>query len=62
MFDNEYLTFEERRRARYLRRGIRRAREEAMERVLGALAVVVPVALGWLACAAISAAHCWGVM
>jgi len=60
--NDDTMTFEERRRARYMRRSVRRAREEAADRLLGALALALPIALGWMACWAISAAHLAGWM
>ena len=48
---DQSMTFEERRRDRYLRRGEKRAREDARNAVLGALALASPFAL-W-------AAICW---
>lgn len=39
------LTFQERKRARYLRRGEKRAREDARDAILGGLALASPFAL-----------------
>ena len=52
------LTFEERRRERYMRRGERRAREDALDLVRGALVLAAPLALWAAICWAQSWAFC----
>lgn len=51
-------TFEERRRDRYARRSVRRARDEAREVVLALMALAMPLALCW----AYSVMHCAGML
>ena len=56
------LTFQERRRDRYLRRGEKRAREDARDSVLGALALASPFALWATICWAQSVAYGLGLL
>ena len=56
------LTFQERRRDRYQRRGEKRAREDMRDAVLGALALASPFALWATICWAQSLAYGLGLL
>jgi hypothetical protein len=56
------LTFQERRRLRYMRRSEKRAREDALDIVRGALALMSPFALWATICWAQSLAYGLGLL
>ena len=55
-----HMSFEERRRERYVRRSVRRSRDEAREAMLGGLGIVGVVAVCWAVSWAVSLGHAIG--
>lgn len=55
-----HMSFDERRRERYVRRSVRRSRDEAREVALGGICIVGVVAVCWAVCWAVSLGHAIG--
>lgn len=56
------MTFEERRRDRYVRRGVRRSRERALDAALAGIGLAGIALAGWGACWAVALMHGLGIL
>lgn len=57
-----HMSFEERRRERYVRRGVRRSRERALDAALAGIGLAGVALAGWGACWAVALMHGLGIL